>query len=355
MVGPPLRASLPFALLALALLTGCHDDPDYDLRTQPKLALLDASPTTATIGWEGAYPNARRLRLERREEGKEKFKNISGDLAAGTTQYADPELEESRNYFYRLRAFFKGGGRARSVILGVLAEEREEAGQPLLLRPRADFGEVPYLLTVAGEPRLSPDGATLAWVEDGQVLLLDTASGDTESLATRPTGPARGVAWTPDGLALVVAAGPPDEVSLLLLPLDSERARLIGSPGEGGLDPDVSPDGARVVFVRDEGVAEIDLTTGIVALLVPGSASKPRWSPDGRSLAYLFEAAESIEVRIASRDSGGSLGAAIGVATGASGAGPLVWSGDGERLAFIGEGSAILLADVFADPKGGDR
>ena len=102
------------------------------------------------------------------------------------------------------------------------------------------------------------------------------------------TGPGS-PAWTPDGSALVYAM----QGSLWRHDLDSGVARqLTASPGYD-YQPDVSPDGRRVVFARYDGrsieLQLLDLESGDVTALTDDGAANtdPRWSPDGTRIAWV--------------------------------------------------------------------
>ena len=101
------------------------------------------------------------------------------------------------------------------------------------------------------------------------------------------TGP-HAPAFTPDGETLVYSMGG----SLWRQALDStEAVQLTAGPGYD-YQPDVSPDGGRVAFVRYDGDAMelqvLDLQSGRVSPLTHGGAVnlEPRWSPDGTRLAF---------------------------------------------------------------------
>ncbi|MEE8464449.1 MAG: DPP IV N-terminal domain-containing protein, partial [Gammaproteobacteria bacterium] len=107
-------------------------------------------------------------------------------------------------------------------------------------------------------------------------------------------------------------------------------------------DPQVSPDGDQVIFVRNfmdimndrarSNLWIIDYDGGELRPLTAGlvSHASPRWSPDGKRLAYLARIDGHMEIMLRWLDSGQT----ARVTRLTRSAGNLSWSPDGRRLAF---------------------
>ncbi|HUG40717.1 MAG TPA: hypothetical protein VMM12_09535 [Longimicrobiales bacterium] len=152
-------------------------------------------------------------------------------------------------------------------------------------------------------PRVGPGGARVAYSADDfrsdpATRVVDLATGETRTVARRNQvgsilGPA---AWLPDGTGFVTAQlefeGPYRLHSdLWRVEMDGREERL--TTGARLEQPDVAPDGRRVVAVQNHhGAMRLvvyDLVTGATAALAPAAAGEgfagPRWSPDGRKVA----------------------------------------------------------------------
>ncbi len=237
-----------------------------------------------------------------------------------------------------------------------------------------------------GQPRWSPDGAQLLWVQGGDsyadLWVADAGGGsprrltanqstrfppdskdyvDASSLLTGPSW-----ARLADGGDRLVYSSDYEGGALALWIVNGLRGRpqpVLGTadlPGhiEGAA---LSPDGGQVAFTYDTGHAEgarrttqifvVDLATGGRRALTddPAGAYDPAWSPDGQWIAYASRAAVGTNVWTMRADGGERRR----LTDGGADRGP-AWSPDGDRLAFLRlQGSGYGLFYVELTPSGG--
>ncbi|MEL7113560.1 MAG: S9 family peptidase, partial [Pseudomonadota bacterium] len=133
---------------------------------------------------------------------------------------------------------------------------------------------------------------------------------------------------------------------------------------EYATDPQVSPDGETIVYVRrsmdkmtdqDRGdIWTIDVDSGAHRPLITGgsSAGAPRWSPDGSMLIYATATDGKPDLRLFYLDSGQS----VSLSQFEYGPGNAVWSPDGRTIAFtmFTPGTTPSFAKPIAKPKGAE-
>ena len=129
-------------------------------------------------------------------------------------------------------------------------------------------------------------------------------------------------------------------------------------------DPQISPDGATIVYVRrsmdkmkdqDRGdIWTIDVRSGAHRPLITGGASAgaPRWSPDGSMLVYSTATDGKPDLRLYYLDSGQS----VSLSQFEYGPGNAEWSPDGSTIAFtmFTPGETPSFAKPIAKPKGAE-
>lgn len=177
-------------------------------------------------------------------------------------------------------------------------------------------GKSPKRLTTADaatlaerEPAWSHDGARIAFAAetvDGFDLYVVAAKGGAPERVTSMKGDERWPSWTPDGRIVFAHRDPEPSAGR---PADSGLAQwdlFVVTPGSDPLrltqtaanemQPRVSPDGTRVLFVsdRDSEDRDLDLWVGELAHVdrarrvtrVRGIDAYPSWAPDGTRAAF---------------------------------------------------------------------
>ncbi|PAX08127.1 alpha/beta hydrolase family protein [Sphingomonas lenta] len=132
---------------------------------------------------------------------------------------------------------------------------------------------------------------------------------------------------------------------------------------EQASDPQISPDGRTVAYVRRSGdvmtdrmrptIWLVDVATGAQQPVAagPGSHSSPRWSPDGRRLAYV-SAPEGQPPQLHVRwMNGGEVARITGLPDSPS---EIAWSPDGRRIAYLMRvpGEPMKLGAPLKKPEG---
>ncbi len=120
-----------------------------------------------------------------------------------------------------------------------------------------------------------------------------------------------------------------------LEPKDLYRLRLVSSP-------QISPDGQRVAYVLKQldeekndyvtNIYVVDLAGGVRQYTTGNKDSSPRWSPDGRWLAFLSGRKEASQIHLISTTGGEG----VAITARKLGAGVPFWSPDSSAIVFVG-------------------
>jgi Tol biopolymer transport system component len=198
----------------------------------------------------------------------------------------------------------------------------------------------------------SPDGRTLALLADAkgkkQIHLLGLAGGKLRVLTSVPQGVGGGLAWAPDGRSIVFTAGP----SRRRDPSRPYRLDRVTYRFDG------------LGYVEDviQNLYLVEVSSGRTRQLTSDRTMKgaPRWSPDGKSIAYLVSFPPDKEWTYLAalhvlNVADGSSRPVVDAWGGVFGA---EWCADGKRIAFIGCRAtpgffATEKQDLWTVPAGG--
>ena len=125
-------------------------------------------------------------------------------------------------------------------------------------------------------------------------------------------------------------------------------------------DPQISPDGRRIVYVRRSADIRSDRMQSSLWLIDVASGRQtpfatrgamPRWSPDGSRIAYVAADGDSAQLFVRWVDAGGPATAVTNLPDAPS---SLAWSPDGTRLALVANvaGAPTTLGTAPAKPEG---
>lgn len=215
------------------------------------------------------------------------------------------------------------------------------------------------------QPRISPDGTTVAYGDAGHVWLVPIAGGVPRRLVA-----GGGPVWIDDDRLLLsieheVPDGTTRTTRLVVVDRDDPFPRRLATdhgrlePLGDEEEPAVSPDRAEVAYVfvprADLNRAEIrvvELVTGTVRALTgtPDLADRsPAWSPDGATILYVSERSGRHELHAVDRGGGNDRQLTDEHADFRQPA----WHRDGDRIAAV-RGRRNRFDLVVVDPRTGD-
>jgi TolB protein len=170
-------------------------------------------------------------------------------------------------------------------------------------------GTVKQLADEGSTPSWSPDGTSIAFVDENKLYAIPAAGGTRRRLGIRKLPDIPAPAWSRDSQRLAyVSVESADRYSLWTIRADGSAGRRLAQ-NVSDVTPSWSPDGARIAFmrylphdvgaistIRSDGSGLHDVSSGLVYL------SDPSWSADGLVLYELgrFEGSEDTDVYVVS-------------------------------------------------------
>ena len=207
-------------------------------------------------------------------------------------------------------------------------------------------------------PRVSPDGRrVLLGIADSaeHVWSYDLTAGTLTQLTFEASN--RAPIWLPDGRRIAFASNRNGPLNLFAAPANSDGpAERLTTSESLQVPGSWSPDGAMLVFMEQHPSTGRDIwllgrngaRTALVA--TPADESAPRFSPDGRWIAYVSNESGQAEVYV--RASGG---AGAGRQVSAGGGTEPVWRRDGGALYYRSDGRLLVAPITAGAPRADGR
>ena len=222
---------------------------------------------------------------------------------------------------------------------------------------RRSFGRGPIAYWDDEIPQWSPDSHWMACTIHDHVYCIPVDGGIPKKVSSSIAGVSSPV-WMPDSKGLIVSIEREDSTQLLITDIDGSWPRpLVTDPRGDAWDARPSPDGSLVAYVHrpfDDlnrlDIRLVEVETGQVRTLV-GEAktrnSSPRWSPEGKFIAFTSEKSGFNEIWLV-EPNGGNLHQLTHLGADAGG---ITWSPSGDQLAItVNRAGAFDLALVnFSD------
>jgi dipeptidyl aminopeptidase/acylaminoacyl peptidase len=145
--------------------------------------------------------------------------------------------------------FVRGGGANRA---GEIPNPKSDPGgaEQAIWIARIDGSAAPRKIGLGEDPRISPDGKTVAFVKEGKIWSVPAEGEGEASELAKTRGSARSLRWSPRGERLAFVSDRGDHSFIGVYSFASKAVRYL-DPGLGeDVEPAWSPDGRRIAFLR---------------------------------------------------------------------------------------------------------
>jgi Tol biopolymer transport system component len=215
---------------------------------------------------------------------------------------------------------------AAVVLTGLLASVAVERAAA------ADQGVIAFVSDRDGDPEIFtvlPNGSSLT-------QLTNNTSWDTDP------------AWSHDAARIAFSSDRDGDDDIYVMSASgSGPVNLTNSGGGRDLQPDWSPDGSKIAFVRDGAIYVTSSSSG-GALTRLTSGRSPSWSPDGTKIAFARPGPQNTDIYVMNADGTGAT-----LLTSGLDADSPDWSPDGEMLAFEGTAGDSDASRIYTMRKNG--
>ena len=260
-------------------------------------AILNDDPPQMTSSGSHASPAVSRIVLRCLEKSRGERFQSARDLAFALEAVSG---STSESVVTTSAAIAPPESKWRTVSIGIVALiiAAALAGAYFLGRSRSvsspspKFTQLTFAKGAERQPAISPNGENFVFVRDGDIYLQRTDARNAINLTKTPDAREAAPAFSPDGRQIAFYT----ESGVFVMGATGESVRRLTS---SGFDPAWSPDGKRIAFTGHEGTDDprarntrnnpllvVDLAGGDPKTILESDVMQPRWSPDGKRIAY---------------------------------------------------------------------